>query len=225
MRTVVRAAILVAATFVAAAPGVRGDLIVSNLGTLGLGAAVGPTPNFLILADALAQEFTVDSSSHALGSIAVVVGNFGNDPSPIVSLYADGGGTPGDLIHNLNYDSAASGPHSRGGWKAVYLPTSGNVVLDADATYFVHMTAPSGNRIWWTSPNGSETAAMGSASIANLALLSYDGGTTWFTSEPNETPFQIEIAAAVPEASSALLVAVVGGGCSLAGYARRLAIS
>jgi hypothetical protein len=158
----------------------------------------------------LAVSFTTDASTYSLTSITLpLADSSASGGTATVALYADDGlDEPGTLI------AALTGASSFGTGLTNALFDGADATLQASSTYWIVLTALSGEVDWSYAADDSGTGA----GFTDTWSASYDSGASWFTYSSNQgagvDPLQLGVdAAAIPEPC----FAVPGAGLLLCG--------
>lgn len=134
------------------------DVIISNLADPTISSTLfgtGSTTQYK------AFGFTMGSAAMTLDEVVLVLDSTSANPTPLVRIHADMGGSPGAALFTLDNPAVLTGPGD-------FLFTAGSAfTLDANTTYWLHVTSVpvAGDAFRWIStdvlPAGPGAAAVG----------------------------------------------------------------
>lgn len=148
--------------------------IVNNLADSALGAY-----DIAVSGDGDAQSFTTGSTNYILTSVQVYLqNNIGTSSTGSVRLFSGAGSTPSAFVATLGNVTVNTGPS-----QPYTVNVSGTNLLQANTRYWIGIIHVSGDFGWViTAQNGS----VGPGTIPDDDVFTENGGSSWFTGEPNE---------------------------------------
>ena len=151
----------------------------------------------------LASSFTTGANAALLNNVTLGMDYGYSGGGFSVSLYSDGGSGPGTFISTL---TGEANPGSTGLY--TYTPSAA-LDLSANTSFYVVAAVPQtgfpGTYTWESTYDGAEVGTAG-WTIADSALRSFDGGSSWSNLGP-AVQFSVDAdVAAAPEPSRALLL-------------------